>query len=1033
MTRRHLAIVLTISGLILGGFAAPSYGQGSCQVGQAVIIAVNSARTGSDVAIGSGNVVVNQALSGPTLGNGFSLYIDRRSTIHDSIKADRIRIFNQAVISGSATFNQLTNDGTISGAQTSPLALPVFSTLPLFQEATFGGNPANVSVAAATTRVLTPGEYGDITVAGTGKITFTGGVYNIRSIDATGDSAIFAFNAASEVRIQNKFRTRRSAVIGPATGSGLSAANIVFYVGGINGTTGTLDATPEAARVGSGSAVTANFYVRNGTVRLETDVAASGAIIARDVQVDSGATLSRNSAFVNGSPKANPQDVVTNGSEPLVITLTALDPEGGDMTFAIQGGLQFPSRGSLGALNQAPPPFPGPPGCNPANTPGCIPPDPPRSSATITYTPSTGANEENSFTFSATDSCGNTGMATVHINPVGDTTNPTIATVVDATNVSVETATNTPRDVTLVAGAPPTSTLTFSIESLPAQGGSLKDGSGAPIGSVPYTLPSRKVTYTPPTSVFTGPDTFLFKATGTVGGSDTASVLVNVIALPELAQNQSVTTGENTPIEISLRGNEGGTGVAADRRRARVVTQADVFTGSTVAGNVSDATSDGLGDERDNLPGPTPALVAAGVDVNLSNLPSGTVSDPDHDATPSSNTDPDPDLVSAAVNSDGTNLLLQVRYKPGTFDSSVALAQFMLDTDRNPATGHPGSDADCVNDNGIIGGDFLVVMGAYLGTTAQVFQYQGTCNSFALVGTGTTTYVTDGMDASVPLSALGGSNGRLNFKVTMAEQIGPNAFTGVLDYMPDVGLPAAQVRTGIQGVMRVQIEWNISTLPNTAAGIQSAEVMLRTERGTVDSLDTVFFAGTAEQDGVLAVSDFQAPASSISGVTMPVPAGSVAGDTGTFVFDVTNEVKAARTAGRNFFSVQGRVNEALAGGGFKRGLQIRSSASGNLSSGLEPKLEVVTTGVSTNLTFTITSLPAGGTLRFGGTPVVVNQSFAFPPTLLYTPTFGVTGNDSFTFRVTQGALSDLGTISIVVNPAPGNCTFNGRPVGCSPN
>ena len=41
MTRRHLAIVLTISGLILGGFAAPSYGQGSCQVGQAVIIAVN--------------------------------------------------------------------------------------------------------------------------------------------------------------------------------------------------------------------------------------------------------------------------------------------------------------------------------------------------------------------------------------------------------------------------------------------------------------------------------------------------------------------------------------------------------------------------------------------------------------------------------------------------------------------------------------------------------------------------------------------------------------------------------------------------------------------------------------------------------------------------------------------------------------------------------------------------------------------------------------------------------------------------------
>jgi hypothetical protein len=230
----------------------------------------------------------------------------------------------------------------------------------------------------------------------------------------------------------------------------------------------------------------------------------------------------------------------------------------------------------------------------------------------------------------------------------------------------------------------------------------------------------------------------------------------------------------------------------------------------------------------------------------------------------------------------------------------------------------------------------------------------------------------------------------------------------------------------------VQIEWDISTLP-TAEGIESAAVTLSTVRGTVDSLDTFFFAGTAEQDGVLAVSDYQAPASQISGVIMPVPAGSNPGDEGTFVLNVTNQVKAARAAGRNFFSLQGRVNEALAGGGFKRGLQVRSTATGNLTAGNEPKLEVVTTPPSPTLSFKITSLPAGGILRFGGSPVVVNQTFATAPTLLYTPTLGFTGNDSFTFRVTQGALSDLGTISIVVNSAPSNCTFNGRPVGCSPN
>ena len=584
MSLRNLATLFTISGLIIGGLVAPAYGQQSCQLGQAVVIAVNSARTGTDVSIGSGNVIVNRAFNGPTLGPDFSLYIDQRNAIHDSIKADRIRVFPQTAISGSATFNSLTNQGLISGGQFTPLALPVFGALPQFQAATFTGTVQNVNVGAATTKVLAPGEYGDITVATSGRIIFTGGVYNIRSLEGTGTSVILSFNAASAVRIQNKFRTRSSTVIGPAGGSGLSAANIVFFVGGVNGAQGGLTATPEAARIGSSNAVTANFYVPNGTFRTETDISFSGAIVAQDVQIDARVAVSRNSAFTNRPPTGNTQDVTTNGAEPRLITLTALDPEGDDMTFAIQGGLQFPSRGSLSAVSQAPAPFPGnPPGCNPDNTPGCQPPDPPRASATVTYTPTGAGNEENSFTFSATDACGNTGMATVRINPPPDATSPPVAQVVDALNVVVETPVDTPRGITLVAGAPPAATLTFSVESLPAHG-TLKDGAGVAIGSVPYSLPSRKVTYTP-ASAFTGLDTFSFKATGSVGGSDTASVLVSVQPLPELAQDQNVVTTVNTPVEITLRGNPGGTGSLSDAgRRHRVAaldappTQADVLS-----------------------------------------------------------------------------------------------------------------------------------------------------------------------------------------------------------------------------------------------------------------------------------------------------------------------------------------------------------------------------------------------------------------------------------------------------------------------
>ena len=123
-----------------------------------------------------------------------------------------------------------------------------------------------------------------------------------------------------------------------------------------------------------------------------------------------------------------------------------------------------------------------------------------------------------------------------------------------------------------------------------------------------------------------------------------------------------------------------------------------------------------------------------------------------------------------------------------------------MTANRHECSTRPGSDSGCVNDNGIIGAEFLVNLGADLGTSAQVLQYLGTCNSFGSVGNGTTTFVTDGMNATVPLSLLGGSDGRLNFKVVISEQISPTGFTGVLDYMPNVGLPPGESRTGIQGV-----------------------------------------------------------------------------------------------------------------------------------------------------------------------------------------------------------------------------------------
>lgn len=54
------------------------------------------------------------------------------------------------------------------------------------------------------------------------------------------------------------------------------------------------------------------------------------------------------------------------------------------------------------------------------------------------------------------------------------------------------------------------------------------------------------------------------------------------------------------------------------------------------------------------------------------------------------------------------------------------------------------------------------------------------------------TFVPDGMDATLPLALLGGDDGLINFKVTTQRQLTESGFTGIQDYMTDVGLPAGE-------------------------------------------------------------------------------------------------------------------------------------------------------------------------------------------------------------------------------------------------
>lgn len=816
-----------------------------------VIFATNSVDLEQSSEVLTGSVVVNNGGSGATLGcSNRRLCVGIAVTTPQGydIKADSIQVKSQATVFGTASCNSLLNNGNPAGLTCTPLALPVFATTPTFVTESPRPSAPDVYVPIGGSAVLPPGDYGHIDVRENGVVTFTGGVYNVNLIDF-GIHTTVKFQAASEVRVQSKLSLDENSSLKPAAGSGITASDIVFYVAGINGNSGNLGATPKAAKLGIGTVVEANFYVPNGTLHIRQNALVTGAFLGRDVQVGLGAQVSLDSFFANQPPTAHPQDVATNGTAPLTITLTGSDPDGDDLVFSIQSG-SGPTQGTLGPVTQGPPPSPGdPPGCE--LTGDCTtPPVPARNSATVVYTASTSGNIEDSFVFKVQDPSGHVGMATVRINTPGDPTtpDPPLTTVV-ALDASAETAKELAVEVKLEGGAPADVALSFAIVagSGPAHGSlsSLTPGSESP-------QRSATVTYTPEAG-FTGTDTFDFTACGTIGGTptcDTARATITVVAGTAVANPQDLETPEDRPVTVTLTGTPG----LFPKSAARFF-KAAFLDGAEIAGNVADADGNGLGDNHNALPGPAPVLMAAAVD----------------------------------------------------------------------ASGGPGSN----------------------------------------------------------------------------------------------------------GKLRMQIEWDMSGLRSLATSLTSAEVLLHTNKGTVDSLDTTFFVGTTDQDGLLTDGDFQAPATAISGVTMPVPAGPP-GTEGTFSFDVLDEVRvAARNESIAFFSIQGRVDEGLAGGGFARGLQVYTTASGNLSSFLEPQLALATPGVTAPpLVFSILTLPTGGTLADSfAQPITTVPATLLDDIVVYTPNLSFTGADEFLFQVDDGASTASARIRIIV--ARSTCVNgvdpNGRP------
>jgi hypothetical protein len=527
-----------------------------------VVFATNSIHISRGTEL-KGNVVVNEASSGPTLNPGYELALDRGVVISGNIKADSIDKDKGASVSGTVSCN----DG--AGVSCTGLSLPVFppaDILALFKEAQVRAGAEDVQVPKNGTVSLAEGDFADVKVEAGGEIIFNGGVYNIGSLMA-GKLTRLVFMAPTELRIAGMFSQGRDSFMGPGPGSTASPSTIILFVGGENLVPDDPNSVPAAATVNQNSVVEANIWANNGTVWINKTASFVGAVYGRDVKVDQASQVipTERANFFNLPPTADPQDVFTAGDANLLITLTGSDPEGEPLTFSIQS---LPSNGSL---------FDG------ATPISSVPYDLPGSE--VTFDPATDADLEDNFVFRVTDPNGGFGEATVWVNPIDDTTKPGPTDTVIAQGASYEMVEDSVLDITLNAVVDAVNPslagdLSFQIILGPLNG-TLKDSDGFDVMSVPADLPTNQVSYTPG-SGFVGDDSFQFKACALIEGTeecDSAQVNIKVNAYtppdPPVAENYQVTTPVSTNFSINLVDGSGQGGTVPGDGRSDLVATSD--------------------------------------------------------------------------------------------------------------------------------------------------------------------------------------------------------------------------------------------------------------------------------------------------------------------------------------------------------------------------------------------------------------------------------------------------------------------------
>ncbi len=236
-------------------------------------------------------------------------------------------------------------------------------------------------------------------------------------------------------------------------------------------------------------------------------------------------TVTNAAPTATGSSQTTPEDTLKT------ISLAGADADDCNLTFVVGTG---PAHGSLGTLT---------------NPVGCSGTGPFSDTASVDYTPTTGYNGPDSFTFTVSDGVTTSAPATVNIT-VGTPPNqaPTASPVSKSTPHDVATS------VTLAGTDLETCNLTFAQGTGPTNG-SL--GSITPVactGSGPFA-DTATVVYTPDAG-YSGPDSFTYTVSDGTNPPVSATVSITVTNAGPTANGSSQATSQGTPVTFNLVGTD---------------------------------------------------------------------------------------------------------------------------------------------------------------------------------------------------------------------------------------------------------------------------------------------------------------------------------------------------------------------------------------------------------------------------------------------------------------------------------------------